>query len=116
MTGQVHACYRADFEFLNDFREVRSSDILYTSDNPDAAIREAVAWWRGRERNLSSHFAKILCIKVTPYEVGPLINGMLHNPCAFGIFEYKCDTAGLPLDEYVEYRINERARYAAMKG
>lgn len=100
--------YRAYFWYQSADPGERTIDIFFTAPDPMEAVRSAYRFWVGRNKNMPGHFRKVFCLKVVNYEVGPIAeDGMLTNPGNFDFFEYKYDTAGLPLAEYVEYRCSE---------
>lgn len=89
----------------------KSIDVKFTSPSPAEAVRAAVRFWVGRHRAMPEHFGNLYRIKVANYLIGPIAeDGSLTNPGNFDFFEYKRDTAGLPLEEYVEYRCREIER------
>lgn len=103
----VH-CYSAVFEFLRDDKQVRTTDIDFTATNRSEAIRAAARFWDGRNKALPEHYHRLLCYKVygkTIAEIGAA--GEYRSMNGFNFFEYKVDTAGLPLADYIEYRCRE---------
>lgn len=83
----------------------KSIDVKFMAPGPEHAVRAAVRFWEGRQRNMPEHLGNLYCIKVASYLIGPIAeDGSLTNPGNFDFFEYKRDTAGLPLADYVEYR------------
>lgn len=107
--------YAAYYDFVNADHEGRSIDIKFVAPGPDHAVRAAIRFWEGRQRNMPEHFCSLYSIKVANYLIGPIAeDGSLTNPGNFDFFEYKADTAGLPLAEYVEYRCSQIERM--MKG
>lgn len=108
---EVFPAYRAEFEFRRSDRHIHTVYATYSAATCADAVRDAVRFWNGRHNTIPDHFTKILCIKVARYLIGPIAeDGSLTNPGNFDFFEYKCDTAGLPLAEYVEYRCSELER------
>ncbi len=112
---EVFLTYKAYFWFTrrDEIGEIieKSIDVGFTSDGPAEAVRAAVRFWEGRQRNMPAHFVNLYCIKVANYLIGPIAeDGSLTNPGNFDFFEYKRDTAGLPLADYVEYRCSQIER------
>lgn len=102
------AGYKAYFDYRRNDNHIQHMDITYTALNPSDAVRDALRFYRLREESLPDHFGEILCLKVAFYVIGPIAeDGSLTNPGNWHFFEYKYDTAGLPLAEYVEYRCSE---------
>lgn len=110
MTEVIRA-YAAYYDFTNVDREGRNIDIKFVAPSPADAVRAAVRFWEDRHRAMPEHFGKLYSIKVANYLIGPIAeDGSLTNPGNFDFFEYKRDTAGLPLAEYVEYRCSQIER------
>lgn len=76
-------------------------DIEFIAPTPSEAILAALRFWQNRRRQLPEWFDTLLCMKIYVHYVGPIADdGMLQTRKSMHFFEYKYDTAGMPLVEY----------------
>ena len=99
--------YAAEFEYRerDSFGAVRSMDQQFTAAGPVEAVRAAARFWHGRVQAWPELFGVLLCLKIRMQSIGPIgADGSagMHN--TFPFFEFKIDTAGMPFNDYVEYR------------
>lgn len=98
--------FTASYEYRDGEGQVVGTTINFRDRGPDLAIRSSVRWWNARHEAAPEWFAELLCIKLGFLNIGPIDEtGRLSPPYGGTFFEYKCDTAGAPLDDYVENRI-----------
>lgn len=103
--------YSASYEFFTDDKECRSTMITYLAPNEAEAMKAAVRFWKGRNENLPDWFNKILCVKIYLQAIGEIeADGTLQTRLGFRLMEWKYDTAGMELEEFVEYMAQKFAR------
>lgn len=103
--------YSASYEFLTDENECRSTTITYLASDEAEAMKASVRFWKGRNENLPDWFNKILCVKVYPQAIGEIeADGTLQTRLGFRFMEWKYDTAGMELEDFVEYMAQKLAR------
>lgn len=111
MADTTVMCYSASFEFFTEENRVQNCIIDFSADDMPEAIRSAVRWWDGRLKHVNEYFNRALCVKVYPKVIGPIgPGGELNTRNGIFWFEWKYDTAGMSLNDYVEMDIERHTR------
>jgi hypothetical protein len=106
----IFHCYELSFEYRTE-NGVSSTHHVYTAETPSEAIKSSLEFWKERHKHLPTIFRELLCCKIHPISIGPITNGRLHSGVGFPFFEYKIDTAGLPIEEYFKMQQTKLERY-----
>lgn len=102
--------FTAELEYVTEDFEVKHMLIDYTADSPGEAVKSAHRFWLNRSSDelMSPIFHRLLCLKVGTRQVGEIDDTGNYNTRFVGyFFEYKVDTAGMELDQYIEHRIQK---------
>jgi hypothetical protein len=109
---RILSIFNASYEYLDDERQVGSTSVNYTAEDRYDAISSSIKFWVGRQQALSERSNKLLCVKVASVNIGPFgSTGSLFNPGNWPFFEWKVDTAGVPLEIHALMKIDEMSNW-----
>lgn len=96
--------YTAGYEYQTEDQRgcgtATSTAVLYASDNPVMAVRDALRWWDNRHAAIPEHFARMLALKVRTCVPQRVDNtGYLPVDSGQPFYEWKCDYPFDPLQQ-----------------
>jgi hypothetical protein len=86
-----------------------SAEIRFLAPDDLAAALGVQRWFANRGESLPEVFVRLLCVKLYSLVLQEFReDGYLPADTGFPVYEYKCDTAGLPYVEHVVWRLGRR--------
>lgn len=117
ISDYILTAWQCSFEYIDGENNCRNSDIVYKATDAADAVDSARRWLNGRMKDVPEFYKRFIYFQISPYPIGPISEtGQYQTGGSFRIMEWSRDRAGVDMDIYCDWKIEEYSRKSEKEG